>query len=81
MPDAVGDTLPLDGLEGLADLVLVLEGLLVDEGVELGLPIIGLDLTEDQLDGLEHVCVRHIPNGLNVQPLVRIPHFESLMDF
>ena len=79
MPNTVCDTLFLDGGEGLADLCLVVEGLLVNKGVELRLPIVGLDLTEDQLDGLEHIPVRHVPNGLDVQPLERILHFESPM--
>ena len=79
MPNTVLYTLFLHCGERLADLCLVVEGLLVDEGAELGLPVVGLDLGEDHLDGLEHVGVRHVPNGLNVEPLVLFFHFGSLV--
>ena len=79
MPDAVGYALPLDGEEGLADLVLVLERLLVDEGVELGLAVDALDVRENELNWLVHVRVGHVPDRLYIQPHVGIFHFLRLV--
>ena len=79
MPDAVGYALPLDGEEGLADLVLVLERLLVDEGVELGLAVDALDVRENELNWLVHVRVGHVPDRLDIQPHVGIFHLLGLV--
>ena len=80
MPNTVCDTLPLDGLEGLADLVLVLEGLLVDEGVELGLPVDAFHVREDHFDGLELEGIGNVEDGLDIEAVVCFPHFGCFMN-
>ena len=67
MSNTVSYSLFLHSFKRLFNLCLILEGLLVDEGTELGLAIDALDLREDEFNRLEVIPVRHIPDGIDVQ--------------
>ena len=80
MPNTVCDTLPLHCRERLVDLMLVLEGLLINEGVELGLPIDALNVREDHFDGLELEGIGNVEDGLDIEAVVCFPHFGCFMN-
>ena len=80
MHNTIAYRLPIALCEGGRHLLAVVERLVVDECIKLGLPVVVLDLGEHQLDGLEVVPVGHVVYGLHLPPLHSLLDDRRLMD-
>ena len=86
MPNTVSHTLPIYACESFRDFFAIIKVLFVDESVQLCLLIPVLHLAEHQLDRLEVVPIRHVPDGLHgpsfhrTQNLLRLVNLEIVQE-
>ena len=69
MPNTVHNSCFLHTLKGFADLCFEVEGLLVEEGIDLGSLVHTFDLGKDQLDRVEVESIWDVPHGHYAQLL------------